>query len=381
VVGLVTYAITVAGVFYLGYSSQVKIAVCIYAVTLFFSPIDVLALPYHAELRLHKLLAPSLAGTVLNAAFTVLVLALGATLPRLVAAALCALSVQYVWVAILVFRTHGGVPGRPAIAMWPALVREAWPLFAATVVSTVFQQAPVIALSLYSTEAVGLLAAAGKIPQQLIAIPMAIRGSTFPLLSQYWAEDREKFGRLLARIVKLSSLLASPLALFGTVLAVPASWLLIGAGQVGASGPFGFLMLTASVGFVSVGGGEALIAAGRQRLNLIILVVVLPFQLLLLMTLSGSFGALGAAGAIFASNTIVGIVVFAVLKWRMHVSTGIHPLPLLALAAAVGIGVFGPPEPANWTVFSGALAGAVLASAICGVYLVRMLWKQKAYFS
>jgi O-antigen/teichoic acid export membrane protein len=83
--------------------------------------------------------------------------------------------------------------------------------------------------------------------------------------------------------------------------------------------------------------GEALIAAGFQRINLTILIASLPLLMLLLLVLIPAAGATGAAVALLCCYAaIVGSILFAASR-TLGVTRPLRTLPLAAAAVLCGL--------------------------------------------
>jgi FkbM family methyltransferase len=334
-VAAATYLVMAASLLLLHYPRAVTQAIAIYGLSLLLSPLDIVALPFQADLRLARLVPPSLMGTGLNFVLTLAAIRLGASLQVLVGLVLLSVTLQYAWVLRLSLRVLE-LRRRPHVAQWLPLLREAWPLGTATILSTVLQQGPLLALSLVSVHGVGLYSAGTRIPQQLLIIPLAIRATTFPLLSRSWLTDRDGFMRRVQRLMEASLLLSIPLVILAIGLAGPSMRLIFGASFAAAALPFSLLMAAFGLMFVGMLMGEALIAAGLQRVNLAVLAASLPVLVLMLLLLVPRGGATGAAVSVLVSYlALVGITVLA-LRRRLGPGIRLTFLPAAGLAAAAG---------------------------------------------
>ncbi len=349
-----SYGLLLAGLPLLNYPPTVNWSIALYGLSVLLTPLDILALPFQADLRLAQLVAPAMFGALLNFLFSMAVISLNGPLFALVGAALAALALQYLWVTVLSIRS---VPAtaRPAVAHWKPLVRDAWPLGLATIVTTGLQQAPVLLLSLFSLEAVGLFNAASRIPQQLLMIPLALQASVFPVLSRTWTTDRARFRTLLNQLVEGTLLLVVPVVVLAIGLAEPIMRLLFSAQFAGAVKPFALMIVVFGLLCPGILVGEALIAAGLQRVNLVILSASTPVLAVLLLVLVPARGAAGAALALalcysgilaalmsaahrrLGTDRIVQAVARAVLAAVLGVSTlALAPLPEKVLSATIG---------------------------------------------
>ncbi len=336
-VGLASYCVMVASLMVVHYPGAVIQSIAIYGLTMLLMPVDILTLPFQADLRLTRLLTPSLLGTVLNFLLSMVVIVAHGPLLALVGAALASIAIQYAWLTRLSLRAFK-VSMPPTIALWGPLVREAWPLGVATVVSTAILQAPLLALSLVSFEGVGLFNAANKIPQQLLILPFAIRATAFPLLSASWLEDRGRFTRQLERLIEGSLLVSIPIAILSIGLAEPLIRLLFGADFSGAAIPFALLVSGFALMFPGILIGEALTAAGFQRVNLVILSAGLSLLVVLLLVFVPAGGASGAALAVVSSYAVIVALSLVATGWRIR-SVSLFFLPRAGLASASGAGI------------------------------------------
>jgi O-antigen/teichoic acid export membrane protein len=379
-VALGSYLLMVLSLVFLHYPSRVVWAIALYGTSMLFTPLDVLALLFQAELRLDRLLAPSLLGVGSNFVLTIAVILQRGPLLALVGAALASLVLQYAWVALLSLRALG-FGFRPSARRWGFLLREAWPLGLATVVSTALQQAPLLALSVVSLEGVGLFNAANRIPQQLVLLPLAVRTTLFPLLSRAWVEDRPRFIRLVQALIACSLLVAIPVTIAGIGMAQPAMRLLFGSAFTGAGPSFTLLLIgNLALLFPGILLGEALIVAGFQRLNLWILVATLPLLLALLLVLVPLAGATGAAVAVLASYAAIVSASAVTASRRLGPVISLRMVGQWGLAALVGATTLllsAGHDPWIW----GPIAG-LLALITLGVQqrpLVRQLWGLRAF--
>jgi O-antigen/teichoic acid export membrane protein/glycosyltransferase involved in cell wall biosynthesis len=360
-IAVVSYLVMLASLFLLHYPRAVSLAIALYGLTMLLTPLDLLTLPFQADLRLNRLVTPSVLGTLMNFILTMAVVWNGGPLLLLVGAALVSLSVQYVWTTRLSLNTLDGRL-RPTRAHWGPLLRESWPLALSTTVSTALQQAPILALSLVSLSAVGLFNAANRIPLQLLLLPLAVRLTTFPLLSSSWLGDRPRFVRQLDRLVQISLQISIPLAILGIGLAGPLVQLIFGPQFVGASVAFSLLIGVFAVIFPGILLGEALIAAGFQRLSLAIQALSLPWLGFLLLVLIPRGGAAGAALALLLCYATIVAAVSAVAWWKLG-ATWVAPAMAKGIAAAfVGLLVLQAGPQAGLLPTS--LLGALVAFAI-----------------
>ena len=349
-----SYACMAAGLFLLDYPEPVRYGAMIYGLSLFAGPINLLALPFQADLRLHELLAPSIAQTLLMFGLSVAVVAAGGSVLWLAVASLAAIAVQYTWTALLCrhwISPNGAVDGTARRALWRRLTREAWPVGAASTLKVGWQQFPVLVLGAFSVGATGLFHAANRVPQQLIVLPMALNTTMFPLLARSWAFDRVLFARQLDRLVGGSLFFVVPAAVFGIATADPFMRLLLGPEFAGATTPYTLLLATAALLFPIIFLAEALNAASCQRLNLTLLAVLTPVLMVAVITGARLEGATGVAAALVGGYAAYLVALLAAAIWRFG-----HAAPVSATGTSVAAALAG-----TMTVLVTADAGAVLS--------------------
>jgi O-antigen/teichoic acid export membrane protein len=247
---------------------------------------------------------PSVVGVLLNFLFTMAAIALHGPLTSLIAAALLALIIQWAWVLKLasplplerphIFHNH-----------WGMLLREAWPLGIGTAINGFMQQAPAVLLSFVSLEVVGAFSAANRIPQILALLPLMINTSSFPLLSHLAHHNRAGFRVLLDHLLGMMVLVCVPLAIFMAGSATTIIHFLFTNHFLDAAAPLAILGISLALGMPALILGEAMVTAGKQRLNLLVQVFSLATMAALLWQLIPSDHAVGAATAIAASNGIL----------------------------------------------------------------------------
>jgi len=107
VVAIASYLLMLASLALLRYPPGVVTGFAIYGVSILLAPLDILALLFQADLRMSKLLAPSLLGVGLNFVLSMGVILLRGPLIALIGTALASLLVQYTFVGVLSLRVLG----------------------------------------------------------------------------------------------------------------------------------------------------------------------------------------------------------------------------------------------------------------------------------
>jgi O-antigen/teichoic acid export membrane protein len=365
-ISAMSYGALLVSLLLVGYPVEVKAAAALIGLTVFFAPIDLLALSFHADLRQARVVWTSMIGSVASLLLVLAAVALHASLVAVVIGGLLGLFAQY---ALLARLALGATPFTKArlTAGWIPLLRESWSIGVNTVFTAVGQQAPLMALSSISVASVGLYAAAGKIPMQLVLIPLIIRGSTVPLLSRSWAADPLRFVHQLRLLVALSSLGGVGLALLGVGLAPALISVLFGPAFAGAAPALAWLMVMVAILLPGILLGEVLIVSGNQRINLAIQAGSLPILAVLLVWLLPWQGASGAAGALALTQAAMALATLIAVRVVVGAAFPLGWVGSAGLAAAAGAATLLLAEPVIGDVLA-ALAAAAIGLAIGGYF-------------
>lgn len=310
--GALCYVAILAIALVSGYADEVRVSLALFGLTLFLAPVQMLTAHFATDLRLTRLVAPGIVGTLAQLVLTLAAVALGAPLSAIVAANTVSVFVELGWSALLVLRE---LPlDRPSPAPWRLFIGEAWPLAIVTLLTAGARQAPVLVLTSVGLDAVGIYSAATKIPDYLSRIPLAFRTTMFPLLARRWHE-RSGFGDLVRLTILATLVFTVPIALVAAGFSRRIVTLVFGDAFGNAGVPFAILM--AAFVFLSLGVllEAALVAMGRQRLDLLVRIVTSLILVAVLVTLAGTQGASGSAIAVLASATAAAVLtLFAIAR-------------------------------------------------------------------
>jgi O-antigen/teichoic acid export membrane protein len=243
------------------------------------------------------------------------------------------------------------------------------PLGIATVISTLVQQGPVFALSLFNLREVGIFVAASKVPQQLVMLPMAVRGTSFPILAGAWAAERERFVVVMQRLIRGSILVAVPVGVLLIGLSEPFVRIVFGPSFIPATGAMVILLAVSALLFPGILIGEALIAAGLQHVTLIITAACFPVLVIGLAVLVPRSGATGAAGAVL--GFYLALFTSTMLAARRYLGRAVPVVAVVQglVAGALGLIVL------TWFAQIGVLAGAAIGSLFT-VALLGLLFRR-----
>lgn len=294
-----------------------------------------IAVPLHSGLRLGWITGLDLlrqAGMVL--ALVIAVLA-GAGLAALLAAPL---PVAIVLVFITLALVRGAVPVRPAFdrETWRRLLALTLPFAAATAVGTIYVYLTIVLMSLVASEQqTGIFGASFRVFVVLAGVPGLLIMSAFPLLARAARDDRVRLGYAVQRLFEICVICGVGIAVV-TVAAAPAIIDLLGGSAYAEAVPVLRVQAIALLAsFLVALGGYALLSLHRHRALLIANAVALVASAGLTLTLAPGLGAIGAAYATVAGESVLAIgYLLALLRGDDGVRISPAVLPRVALAAA-----------------------------------------------
>jgi ADP-heptose:LPS heptosyltransferase/O-antigen/teichoic acid export membrane protein len=314
-----------------GYAPAVRLAIVVYSLTLLLAPCDVLSAVLQARLRLRLLSAIGIAATGVNLVLILLAVHARVPLPWVVAAAAAPAFVRAMATAWVSLRSGSRLPapgswlkGRswllapgswrsgsgpgarsqePGAAFDSNLARRlldgSWPLALAMLLNMVPASLPTFCLgALPNGEALGIFAAASRVPTMLGMIPNAAMVALFPLMARAHHCSVHAAAGILARAQTAMLALALPLAIGAVVLAEDGMRFLGGDAYTPAVP--GLRMMAVSLVFLypGIAAGHMLIASGRERTSMAITAVGALSAMISAPWLCERYGADGAAAGV-----------------------------------------------------------------------------------
>ncbi|MDE3102059.1 MAG: oligosaccharide flippase family protein [Chloroflexota bacterium] len=310
---VLSYLVVLAIALFSSYPADVRSSLALFGLTLLLAPVQMLSAHFATDLRLTRLVPPAVAGTLTQLVLTVVAVALHGPLLAVIAANTASVVVEMGWTALIALRELRF--GRPTLAPWRLFLGESWPLAIGTLLATAAKQAPLLLLSSVGLNAVGVYAAATKIPDYLSRIPYAFRTTMFPLLSRRWHEG-SGFTPLVARTVAGTLGLTAPVAILGVAAAPLVVGLVFGRAFVAAAVPFAVLLVAFVLSSLAVLLEAALVSAGAQRIDLVIRAVASALLLALLVVLARDLGPTGSALAVATAAAVTVVLMIVVLRQR-----------------------------------------------------------------
>lgn len=340
---------------------------------------EALAVPLQAELRQGWIAVVELLRQSVQVGSILVLIALGAGLVPLLAAAVPA-GLAAVGAVVLVSR-RGAV--RPAVhpRAWWALLRPTIVFAAASALGVVYLRTTVVLTSLVASGIqTGYFATAYRVMEVAIGVPVLLVGALFPILARAAATDRERLRAAIARIFEVALTGGALVAVCVAAGAPLAIEVLSGEPHaIPAMNALGILGVGLGCSFVGASSQYALLAVHAHRAILLVNVAALLLNVTLTLTLASAYGAVGAAIALSVCEATVATLSTALLK---RSQPGLAPRPStlarIALAALLGAAA------ALALKGAGSIPEALGAVAVCGGMalllglLPRELWAARA---
>lgn len=283
-----------------------ELAVAVAGVTLLLGPVEILAMALQVQMKLGRAAYATVVGVLIRLGAVAGAVVLGLDVTGIVTATTVATVAGY-GLSVLVLRgCIDWARVRPQPYRYGPLLAEAWPLAVATVFGTLISQMPLILLGKLAAAAqVGYFSAANKIASQVVIVPLVLSTSLYPIFSRLASEDRAALGRALSRVLRYMTILALPLIVLGAATAPLGIQLLYGPQFRQAAPVMALLFAQAALLYPGILAGEAMIALGKQRTNLVINVAGAIVVMLGCAVLARPYGAIGAAVALLAGYAVI----------------------------------------------------------------------------
>jgi O-antigen/teichoic acid export membrane protein len=255
--------------------------------------------------------------------------------------------------ALMIPLVRGTAPLLPRFdrAEWVRILRLVGVYAAAAAVGTIYVSAVIVTTSLVGTaEESGYLGAAFRVFSVLGAIPLLLISTAFPVLARAAHNDPERLQYAIQRLIDISLIVGSWLAL-STVLGAGVAINVVAGEDFRSAVPvlqiLGAALLTT---FLAVTGGLSLVSLRRHVALLVGNLVALTASVALTAALVPEFGAKGAAVATLVADCGI-VVLYGLVLFRVRsVRYDLELVPRVAIAAA--------------------LSGAVVLTPLDGVGLV-----------
>jgi O-antigen/teichoic acid export membrane protein len=273
-------------------------------------------------------------------------------------------------------RVAARVPLRPALdrAQAGALLAEAWPVGVSQILWILNQYLPTLLLAALAGAApVAFYGGAHRIVMALATFVYLYFFTLYPSLVRATQMREGDFAGLARQSFRATAWLGVAAGLAGTLVAVPAVRLAYGDAFAAAATPFAVLAWVLPVSLLSGHARYALIAAGRQRLELVAQAAGIAASVGLGVPLVAWGGPLGAALAMLGAGLVVWGVAHRFTVRHVGALPALAPLARPALAAAVAAAVAHAAAGAPGGAWTGAAAALSAYAALALLFDRRLL--------
>jgi O-antigen/teichoic acid export membrane protein len=396
------YVVLMAAAFLLGYDARLRALLAFAAVNLL---VDALGTMCHNQLlAIERMVVPAVIAAGHVALLLILAgiaLAAGGGLWGLYAATLIAglLRAAVYWLALLRVGTRPAFPVDRAVAR--SLVVNGLPLAITAFLALTYQHADkLITTSMIGAESTGQLTAGFVVVFGVVELlSTTVLVAVFPLMSRVYASGmQDMFDFMLEKLAFFNLTLSLPIGIFTSLLAVPLSAWVFGAGYTRTAGVLQVLIWYTVVTMVGNVFSKALLVQNRQTRLMVIRTSGLALNVALLVVLLPHLNVQGAAVATLIAESVILVAIVRSFTfpadwwtrtanhlWRLALAAlalvgivlalrGVHPL----LAAVIGLPVY-----AGLVLVSGAFAKDDwdliyrLATAMPGGAVIGRYWKRK----
>lgn len=205
------------------------------------------------------------------------------------------------------------------LILWKKIIRSALPLGLAYLIVTLYAGIDIIFLDrMVGEKAVGYYNASYKFVYQAIFIPIAFINSIFPLMSEYWNNNREKLKVLFQKAYDYMVLIAIPLGMVVTITAPKLILLIYGEEYSPSILALQILIWGVVVMFMSIVFGYMMVALNEQRKSLVINSCALVLNISLNLLLIPFITFIGASIATVITELSVLTPTIYIIQKKMH---------------------------------------------------------------
>jgi O-antigen/teichoic acid export membrane protein len=207
--------------------------------------------------------------------------------------------------------------------------------------ATLYWRIDIFMLSkLQSVEQVGYYGAAWRILELAMVLPQSLCLSLYPQIAESATSDLARLRWIGHSALRYLLAISIPIAIGVTIMSESVLELLYGPTFRSASYTLGILILTLiPYGFVRF-HAYLLVGLNRQRIDLVLNVIMALMNILLNLALIPKFGHLGAAIATFAAICLYGVLQYGYLRIQMPNRVMPIPMPFSMLSAVVAFAIF-----------------------------------------
>jgi len=203
--------------------------------------------------------------------------------------------------------------------LWKRILIQSWPLaLTAIFIAAYFKIDQIMLFKMKGSAAVGLYSPAVRIVEFFNLIPLALVGSTFPLMSRYFESSMKHFKQIYQLSFKYLTMLIIPIAAGITLFSKSIILLIFGREFIASSVPLIFLIWSEVFIFFGIVNRCILIASNKQRLDPVFSGVCALINVVLNLVLIPRYSFVGAAVATLISYAAIPIVGYLIQTSREY---------------------------------------------------------------
>ena len=329
VIGFVSYLVAMAWVVIGGYPQDIIVGTAVAGLNLIIlSAAFGVILLFEARLWLRDVAWSNVLGQGIQFAFTIAVAVFGLASILWFSWSTVANSIALTfWLALVAHRT---VKVRIHVewGRWWVWLREAAPLALGAALDTVYFRIDIVMLSLLATyTAVGTYSVGYKFSDLLGALPLAVLTPALTMMVAAWPDDPAQFRRTFRHALIILTVASVGASVGFVVFAEPLVTLLYQQRYADATDAARLLVVGQGIHFFTLLAFTTLVAAGRNRLYPIAMLVGVVLNIALNVVLIPQYSYLGSGWA----TVVTEIIVLVVLTLGVVRIPGVLPLPWVAL--------------------------------------------------
>ena len=333
VFGAIAFAVIV------GYSETLIAGTAIAGVGVLLQGLQIqLGTSLQSRMRLKALTAVDFGRQLLSAALIAIGVLVGAGLLSFVAVTVAGGLITLVVTAWLVRRD---VPLRPSFdsAASRSLTRQTGAYSAAAAAHVLYLRTAIVVVSIIGTSAeLGAFAAAYRVVDVVIVLPLLLVGSAFPILARAARDDASRLAYAVSKLFDAALVLGVLLALMLGLGADLAITVVAGPDFGSSVEVLQIQSVVIATSFVGAVTGYALLALGLYRAALRINVTALVIGVALVVVLTARYGATGAAAATAIGElALIALGAWTLARHDRALAPPWRPIPKVALAAVLAI--------------------------------------------
>jgi O-antigen/teichoic acid export membrane protein len=236
-------------------------------------------------------------------------------------------------------RDYGSLRPQVDLAFWKRAMRECLPLGFAFILLQVYYLTDTVVLGFLRGDVfVGWYSAAYKSVAFVLVLGGLFFETTFPVISRYYKQASDRLPWLIASSLRVTILLAIPMAVGGTVLAGPILISLYGPEYRAATIAFQLLIWAVAIELIGLNWGYALMACDRAKEYMKAVGFGAGLSVVLNLALIPKLGLMGAGVARLTSSALISLCLWSQFRrvLRLHWAQYLFkPALASALMAAV----------------------------------------------